>query len=96
MIDNWLRNIKDIYFTHQQEVDAISDSCARADHMCELNIGQQVSNVCYTIIVQNAWRKTASRSPYTAGCTASKTACSTTSTLARPSTDWNNCPTCFR
>lgn len=56
MIDNWLRNIKDIYFTHQQEVDAITDSRARADHMCELNVIQQVSNVCYTTIVQNAWR----------------------------------------
>jgi carbonic anhydrase len=27
------------------------------DYMCELNVLEQVANVCYTSIVQNAWRR---------------------------------------
>ena len=57
MIDNWLRNIKDIYCRHQQEVNAISNTADRANLMCELNVTQQVANVCYTTIVQNAWQR---------------------------------------
>jgi len=57
LIDNWLRNIKDVYFKYGAELDAIRDPDARADRLCELNVAEQVSNLCHTTIVQNAWGK---------------------------------------
>lgn len=56
LIDNWLRNIKDVYKQYRDELDAIDDGTARVDRLCELNVVQQVANVCHTTIVQNAWR----------------------------------------
>lgn len=55
LIDNWLRNIKDVYRLNQDELDLISDPATRADRLCELNVVEQVKNVCHTTIVQNAW-----------------------------------------
>lgn len=55
LIDNWLRNIKDIYVRHHEELDQIADMKARGDRLCELNVVEQVKNVCHTTIVQNAW-----------------------------------------
>ena len=57
LIDNWLRHIKDVYHLHREELDAIGDRSQRADRLCELNIAEQAANVCYTTIVQNAWRR---------------------------------------
>ncbi|MFH0925255.1 MAG: carbonate dehydratase [bacterium] len=57
LIDNWLRNIKDIYCKKQKQLDAILDSKERIDLLCELNIAEQVFNVCHTTIVQNAWQR---------------------------------------
>lgn len=56
MIDNWLRHIKDVYRLHRKEIDAIEDEQVRFDRMCELNVVEQVANVCQSSIVQNAWR----------------------------------------
>jgi carbonic anhydrase len=55
LIDNWLRNIKDIYVRHKSELDGIDDAIKRGDRLCELNVVEQVKNVCHTTIVQNAW-----------------------------------------
>jgi carbonic anhydrase len=57
LIDNWLRHIKDIYQKHQPEVEAIDDSTQRQARLCEINVLEQVANVCYTTIVQNAWQR---------------------------------------
>lgn len=56
LIDNWLRHIKDIYRLHAAELDAIVDEDARARRFVELNVIENVSNVCKTSIVQNAWK----------------------------------------
>jgi carbonic anhydrase len=56
LIDNWLRSIKDVYQLHREALDAITDMERRVDRLCELNVSQQVANVCHTTIVQNAWR----------------------------------------
>ncbi len=56
LIDNWLLNIKDIYRYHQHKIDALPDKSARFDLLCELNVVEQVANVCHTTIVQNAWK----------------------------------------
>lgn len=55
LIDNWLRHIKDVYVRHKDELDHIADEKVRSDRMCELNVIEQVKNVCHTTIVQNAW-----------------------------------------
>lgn len=57
LIDNWLRHIKDVRAQHEQILDTCSDDGARFDTLCELNVRQQVLNVCHTTIVQNAWAK---------------------------------------
>lgn len=57
LIDNWLRNIKDVYHRHQADVDGIDGVEPRRDRMCELNVEEQVENVCATTIVQNAWQR---------------------------------------
>ena len=57
LIDNWLRNIKDIYVRHREELDAIAEQSARGNRLCELNVAAQVENVCHTTVVQDAWRR---------------------------------------
>ncbi|MDH5477427.1 MAG: carbonate dehydratase [Nitrospinota bacterium] len=56
LIDNWLRNIKDVYRYHQVQIDSLTDKKEKYDLLCELNVLEQVSNVCHTTIVQNAWK----------------------------------------
>jgi len=56
-IDEWLRNVKDVQQNHQLELDQIEDKTQRLDLLCELNVASQVSNVCHTTIVQNAWQR---------------------------------------
>jgi len=56
LIDNWLRHIRDIYRFHAGELDAIEDPVARKDRLCELNVIEQVGNVCNTTMVSNAWK----------------------------------------
>ena len=55
LIDNWLRNIKDVYSRYRQELNSIADDYQRGERLCELNVIEQVRNVCHTTIVQNAW-----------------------------------------
>lgn len=57
LIDNWLRNIKDIYSTHKTELELIIDNSLRSNRLCELNVMAQVRNICHTTIVQNAWSR---------------------------------------
>jgi carbonic anhydrase len=57
LIDNWLRSIKDVYQQNREVLDGIADVDQRVDRLCELNVAQQVANVCHTTIVQNAWRR---------------------------------------
>lgn len=57
IIDNWLCHIKDVYRLYQKEVDAIKDKKKRLDKMVELNVAEQVFNLCTTSIIQNAWRE---------------------------------------
>jgi carbonic anhydrase len=55
--DNWLRNIRDTYAQFKEELEQISDKQARYDRLVELNVVQQVMNVCHTTIVQRAWQR---------------------------------------
>jgi carbonic anhydrase len=55
LIDNWLRHIKDVYRLHAEELVAIEDDQKRVDRLVELNVMENVYNLCKTTIVQNAW-----------------------------------------
>jgi carbonic anhydrase len=55
LIDNWLRNIKDVYRLHQAELDAITDPEGRSRRLVELNVIEQVHNLSKTSAVQNSW-----------------------------------------
>jgi carbonic anhydrase len=57
LIDNWLRHIKDVYRLHSHELDRISDETLKVNRLVELNVIEQVYNLCKTTIVQNAWRE---------------------------------------
>ncbi|MBM4151980.1 MAG: carbonate dehydratase [Kiritimatiellaceae bacterium] len=57
LVDNWLRHIRDIYCKHAVILDAIRDEKKRMNKLCELNVIEQVANVCHTTIVQDAWRR---------------------------------------
>lgn len=54
-VDNWLRNIKDVYHKNSLELDAIEDESQKADRLTELNVIDQVRNLAKTTIVQQAW-----------------------------------------
>lgn len=57
LIDNWLRNIKDVYRLHQKELDEISDENQKSKKLVELNVIEQVLNLCKTSTIQNAWNE---------------------------------------
>ena len=56
LINKWLRNIKDVYRLHRDEIDAIADETQRANRLVELNVREQVMNLAKTSIVQSAWK----------------------------------------
>jgi carbonic anhydrase len=57
IINKWLRNIKDVYRIHRDEVDSLKDADARANKLIELNVQEQVMNLAKTSIIQRAWKK---------------------------------------
>ncbi|KAJ3123378.1 hypothetical protein HK100_011625 [Physocladia obscura] len=54
LIDNWLRNIKDIYSANSSQLDSLPEA-EKGDVLVELNVAKSVLNLCHTTIVQNAW-----------------------------------------
>ncbi|MEP7217370.1 MAG: carbonate dehydratase [Bacteroidota bacterium] len=54
-IDNWLRHVHDVADKHQEMLETIGDRKERVDRLCELNVIEQVRNVCMTTAVQDAW-----------------------------------------
>ena len=57
LINNWLRNIKDVYKTNRAELHAIDDKEKQFDRLVELNVLEQVHHLAETNIVQGAWKK---------------------------------------
>jgi len=54
LIDNWLRHIKDVIRFNSKRFDGLQHD-KKLDLLCELNVKEQVTNICNTTIVQNAW-----------------------------------------
>ncbi len=55
MINKWLRNIKDVYRIHKDEIDAIGNEELRMNRLVELNVQEQIHDLAKTSIVQRAW-----------------------------------------
>jgi carbonic anhydrase len=56
-VNNWLRNIKEVYEKHNTELNAINDVKERERRLVELNVIEQVHNLAKTRIVQQAWKR---------------------------------------
>ncbi|GAB2681222.1 carbonate dehydratase [Flavihumibacter cheonanensis] len=56
IINKWLRNIKDVYRFHRDEIDAIADEDQRTNRLVELNVIEGVMNLAKTSIIQKAWK----------------------------------------
>jgi carbonic anhydrase len=57
LIDNWLRHVKDVYEKHENFLTSLQDETRKLDRLCELNVAEQVYNICSTTIVQGAWKR---------------------------------------
>lgn len=57
LIDNWLRQVRELYLRNRRVLAELPDGKAQLDRMCELNVGRQVVNVANTTVVQEAWRR---------------------------------------
>lgn len=57
IINKWLRNIKDVYRIHKNEIDAINDENHKTNKLIEFNVQEQVMNLAKTSIVQKAWKE---------------------------------------
>lgn len=55
IIDNWIRHIKDVYRLNEAELEAIKDPQKKEDRFIELNVIEQVYDLCKTSIIQNSW-----------------------------------------
>jgi carbonic anhydrase len=56
LVDIWLRHVRDVRAKHLRDIDALPPE-ARHNRLCELNVLEQVANVCQTYVVQDAWQR---------------------------------------
>ncbi len=57
LVDNWLRHVDDVMQKHHSLLSRFEDDTIRLNHLCELNVIEQVSNVCKTTVVRDAWER---------------------------------------
>ncbi len=57
VLNMWLRNIKDIYRLHRQEMESVPEGDERVNKLIELSVKEQVINLAKTSIVQKAWKE---------------------------------------
>jgi carbonic anhydrase len=57
LVDNWLRHLQDVAERHRQDLLPFTDEQACLDRLCELNVVEQVGNVCRSSIVADAWAR---------------------------------------
>ena len=57
LADNWLRHVQDVHQKHGRYLGDLLPKSERQDRLCELNVIEQVANVCQTSIVQDAWER---------------------------------------
>jgi carbonic anhydrase len=57
LVDNWLRHVQDVHRKHAMRFTADLSQERQEDLLCELNVIEQVENVCQTTVVQDAWER---------------------------------------
>jgi carbonic anhydrase len=57
LADNWLRHVGDVAHKHAALLAQVEEDALRQDRLCELNVIEQVLNVCQTTIVRDAWAR---------------------------------------
>jgi carbonic anhydrase len=57
VLNMWLRNIKDVYRLHREELETIKDEEQRSNRLVELNVQEQVYNLAKTTIIQRTWKR---------------------------------------
>jgi carbonic anhydrase len=57
LADNWLRHVQDVHQKHERYLGDMLPTKVKQDRLCELNVLEQVANVCQTTIVQDAWER---------------------------------------
>jgi carbonic anhydrase len=57
LADNWIRHIKDVHEKHTAALECLETQQEKFDRLCELNVMEQVFNVCQTTSVQDAWAR---------------------------------------
>jgi carbonic anhydrase len=57
LVDNWLRHVQDVQEKHQSLLAAAGDEARQGNLLCELNVIEQVMNVCQATVVQDAWAR---------------------------------------
>jgi len=55
LVDNWLRHVDDVKHKHAEALARLNDPQQRHARLCELNVLEQVINVCQTTVVRDAW-----------------------------------------
>jgi len=56
LVDNWLRHVQDVREKHAAQIAATPEN-RRWNLLCELNVIEQVVNVCQTTVIQDAWQR---------------------------------------
>ncbi len=57
LADNWLRHVQDVQQKHERYLGEVIGERERHNRLCELNVIEQIANVCQTTIVQDAWER---------------------------------------
>ncbi|HRD39515.1 MAG TPA: carbonic anhydrase [Bacteroidia bacterium] len=57
ILNPWLRNIRDVYRLHKNELNAIQDETQRYNRLVELNVQEQCVNLIKTAAVQQAYKE---------------------------------------
>ena len=57
LLDNWLRNVRDVYRIHEQELNSITDEDEKYDRLVELNVLEQCINIIKTSYLQKSYIK---------------------------------------
>ncbi|WP_151636579.1 carbonate dehydratase [Noviherbaspirillum aerium] len=57
LADNWLRHVQDVHQKHERYLGETLPPKVKQDRLCELNVLEQVVNVCQTTVVQDAWER---------------------------------------
>ncbi len=57
LIDNWLRHVHDVRSKHRSALARLASEGQRHERLCELNVIEQVVNVCRTTVVREAWAR---------------------------------------